>query len=184
MKLPQKNINKRTCKEIINRGLFPIPNEILLNSKEYQPFPVKWKFVLFIYIAVLIAEFILWLVLYKYCLSTWKYTNIHNDNQTTDIRIRYCVFLSINLMVSIPLICYVILPLLTNRIFVKFAYKRVDNDQDNLFILMAKCITYWLRNGIDFLEYFDQNQLIAYQVAQHAQNVQNELRSIELYTKN
>ena len=103
--LKSQSSRKWTCSEIMARGLIPIPNYILMDRDQFQSFPIKWKFAVLIYIAVLISEFVLWSFLYKHGLSKWRYTNIHQEIDI-DVRLRFALFLTFDLMASIPLMQY------------------------------------------------------------------------------
>ena len=149
--LKSQSSRKWTCSEIMARGLIPIPNYILMDRDQFQSFPIKWKFAVLIYIAVLISEFVLWSFLYKHGLSKWRYTNIHQEIDI-DVRLRFALFLTFDLLVSVPLIDYLFLPFFVNWMFPKWVY-RTNGENKN-------CFTALMSNGFQCLEIFDANPLI------------------------
>ena len=146
---------------ILARGLFPIPARIHSRTDKFQSFPPKWKFTLLIYISALLVEIILWCTLQRFGLQQWHITTLqHTTDNPIDIRGRYALFLMFNVMAEIPIVSYLTLPFLTNRIFANWAFKKIDDQENNCLMKLVKGFNNFMYSGFNILEAFDSDALI------------------------
>lgn len=161
------NLFSLNTKNILSRGLFPCPNWVYSRPDKYQSFPPKWKFTILVYVAVLMIDMPLWCTLYRFGFRHWHWTNIQDiePKNNNDMRLRYMLFVWLDLMIQIPIVSYTTLPFLTNRVFVKWAYKKIDDVENNVFMWFLKKVNKLICSGISIIEQFDVNQIMMHHMS-------------------
>ena len=139
-------------KKYISRGFLDVPCEIYIETDKYQSIIPKWKFLLLIYVSVVLTEAVLWF--FFQCFQNTDVFNMENDN-LLDVRLKYMLFLLTDLIFQLPIVSYFVLPLLTNRILKNWCYKRTH-------VTNLNCIIKFIYEGFSTIEHFDITPILLY----------------------
>ena len=138
---------------MMQQGLFPIPDRILL-SDQHQSIPNKWKFSLVLTLLIIAVEFTVWLALYKTVFDKCAITNVTcpKSDLSMDIRFRFCIFIFCDLCISLPILHYLIIPYVVNRLISDWIYRKCIDDYENCCGRCTKQTFVVLRSGIHYFE--------------------------------